>query len=824
MKNEEIEFNFQDSKNQKVDNKDNIFLSKKHLITNEFIFEDFDNSLNISGIVNNEENQKIRKYSKNSNAVGKDFSEDLDNFNDFESESTIRKLSIESIQIDLNNNSDKKQIKKKLTKEDLNNIPLPVFDCIYCTNDKIVFRTFVNKILSDKYLFLASKYDIDDLTKLILQQPLIDKNDKKEKLLNLIIKNTEYIKEFFPKEKNFFYFKSQVFNNLCDKYNNENQRSFKQKLEDTLVRKKKDFYFKGINKISKNSMNNKCLFNSTNSLINNCNTLCGLVESVQQNLVNNNIKNVYTSCSNNSINFNSLSLNNNEFVCNSNCKENNLDYIVENIEKKEESLNDVDDKDEIIDFFKFDLVRKISKNDVKWDNKYYNIWNPDISSDSDLDENIDNDKKENKNSAIKNNNTICKSLGNNIFHYYTEKNNSIQNLFEFNKNFSLEKSVKIPIKDEEIKKYIKNYNKNPKNLNVNKSLKINNFLNISSNTKIVSANQKFGKSYIKSFCSTSTNNNSYNINKSSIHLNKSKPKNVNNKNKKKAFLQYNSCQQNDNNSTNYSIGISIHSNINSSAKSNNILLTQRNYISDKSFYFQNKTNIYYNKQKIRIKKSNKKLIKYINTNLEKDSNTYRSKNNLKKNDNKRIVKSNYKSQNKKINYNNFNIHPNILYTKENYKGIVCKTSNNNFKKNNFTKPNIIFSSNSFLVNNNNLYNLSYGNNIINNNSSIMIKSKSKVNFNNENYLHRTNNRNSKARKNNKNKELKKLDKKKYNNELFFSVNNREGNNNLKDFYIFKNANDLKNNKSMNYFNFDSNSHRRRYNKSWKKYFNIINNK
>ena len=43
-------------------------------------------------------------------------------------------------------------------------------------------------------------------------------------------------------------------------------------------------------------------------------------------------------------------------------------------------------------------------------------------------------------------------------------------------------------------------------------------------------------------------------------------------------------------------------------------------------------------------------------------------------------------------------------------------------------------------------------------------------------------------------------------------------------YIFKNANDLKNNKSMNYFNFDSNSHRRRYNKSWKKYFNIINNK
>ena len=820
MKNEEIEFNFQDSKNQKVDNKDNIFLSKKHLITNEFIFEDFDNSLNISGIVNNEENQKNRKYSKNSNTVGKDFSEDLDNFNDLESESTIRKISVESIQIDLNNNSDKKQIKKKLTKEDLNNIPLPVFDCIYCTNEKIVFRAFVNNILSNKYLFLTSKYDIDDLTKLIQQQPLIDKNDKKEKLLNIIIKNTEYIKEFYPKEKNFFYFKSQVFNNLCDKFNSENQRSFKQKIEDTLVRKKKDFYFRGINKIPKNSMNNKCLFNSTNSLINNCNTLCGLVESVQQNLANNNIKNIYTSCSNNSINFNSLSLNNNEFVYNSNCKENNLDYIVENIEKKEESLNDVDDKDEIIDFFKFDLVRKISKNDVKWDNKYYNIWNPDISSDSDsdLDENIDIDKKENKNYTNNKNNAVSKSLGSNLFYYYnTEKNNSIQNIFEFNKNFSLEKSVKIPFKDEELKKYIKNYNKNPKNVNPNKSQRINNFLNISNNTKIFSANPKFGKSYLKSFCSTSTNNNSSNINKSSIHLNKSKPKNFNNKNKKKTFLQYNSCQQNDNSSTNYSIGVSILSNMNNSTKSNNILLTQRNYFSDRSTYFQNKNNIYYNKQRICKKSSNKKLIKYINSNLEKDNNKYRSKNNFKRNDNKRILKNNYKSQNKKINYNNYIIHPNILYTKENYKGIACNTSNNNFNRNNFTKSNIILTSNSFFINNNNLYNKTYGNNIINN-SGLMIKSKSKINFNNENYLHRTNNKNSNTRKSNKNKELKKLNKKKYNNELYFSANNREGNNNLKDFYIFKNVNDFKNNKSTNYINFDSNSHRRRYNKSLKKYF------
>ena len=226
--------------------------------------------------------------------------------------------------------------------------------------------------------------------------------------------------------------------------------------------------------------------------------------------------------------------------------------------------------------------------------------------------------------------------------------------------------MKIPFKDEELKKYIKNYNKNTKNLNGNKSQRINNFLNISNNAKILSANQKYGKSYLKSFCSTSTNNNSSNINKSSMHFNKSKPKNVNNKNKKKAFLQYNSSQQNDNCSANYSVGVSIHSNINNSTKSNNILLTQRNYFSDRSSYFQNKNKntTYYNRQKIGIKNSNKKLIKYINSNIERDSNKYRSKNNFKKNDNKRKVKNNYKSQNKKINYNNYYIHPNILYTKE----------------------------------------------------------------------------------------------------------------------------------------------------------------
>ena len=66
-----------------------------------------------------------------------------------------------------------------------------------------------------------------------------------------------------------------------------NKKNFMLKIEESIIKKKKDFYFKGINKIPKNSLNNRCLFNSTNSLINNYNALSGLVENIQTN--NNNI-------------------------------------------------------------------------------------------------------------------------------------------------------------------------------------------------------------------------------------------------------------------------------------------------------------------------------------------------------------------------------------------------------------------------------------------------------------------------------------------------------------------------------------------------------
>ena len=63
---------------------------------------------------------------------------------------------------------------------------------------------------------------------------------------------------------------------------------------------------------------------------------------------------------------------------------------IEKIEKKDDSSNYVEDKDELFDILRYDLKRKISKNDIEWDDKFYDIYNPDISSDYDYSETDNN--------------------------------------------------------------------------------------------------------------------------------------------------------------------------------------------------------------------------------------------------------------------------------------------------------------------------------------------------------------------------------------------------------------------------------------------------
>ena len=439
--------------------KDSEYLSKKEENIKIVDLYDFEDNLNISDIKDEFKKLETEKEKKSprkkifslklntGDNIDKDFSVDLDNIN--EDEFNERKISICSLQseefncniINKNNNDNNrkmslfcKQEPKKLTKDDLNYIPLPVFSCIYCSNDEISFKHLSKEIISDKYLFQTSIFDIIQLNKLIAKQPIIDKDIKNEKLISLILRNTEFLRKYNSKENSYEFFKCNNYLDMINKELIKTKKIFLSGIEGSVIKKKIDFYFMGINKISKNSLNNKCLFNSTNSLINNYNAFSGFVETIP---INNNINinngKINNNISNISINFNSISSNNNEIGNLGKDNNNLLVSVVEKIEKTIESANEIDDKEEIMDFFKFDTERKIKKEDIIWDNNEYNIWNPNISDDEILkkEENNKIKKLKIKVNLLKSKDKLKIKTSNNSFIYKIKKNINVSQVKSF---------------------------------------------------------------------------------------------------------------------------------------------------------------------------------------------------------------------------------------------------------------------------------------------------------------------------------------------------------------------------------------------------------
>ena len=124
--------------------------------------------------------------------------------------------------------------KKKLTKDDLKTIPIPIFECLFCADEFIAFSHLINENLSSKYLFNANKSDISIINFLIendlyindlnnLNCNNIDINKLKD-LEKIIINCSEFLSkfyitndsnEFFKKYKN--YYKCKI---------NENEENF----------------------------------------------------------------------------------------------------------------------------------------------------------------------------------------------------------------------------------------------------------------------------------------------------------------------------------------------------------------------------------------------------------------------------------------------------------------------------------------------------------------------------------------------------------------------------------------------------------------------
>ena len=164
MKNESIGFNIPSSNKEDIHNFDQNSEFDVQSKNNEIFPNNFDTDLNISNIIDYETNEikesKNENNKKNDNILNTDksFEESFENFSKIDNYNDNINLEESEIQSEIlaNENNDnretKKKIKKKRTKEDLNNTPLPVFECLYCTNEKVVFQHFITENLSEKYL------------------------------------------------------------------------------------------------------------------------------------------------------------------------------------------------------------------------------------------------------------------------------------------------------------------------------------------------------------------------------------------------------------------------------------------------------------------------------------------------------------------------------------------------------------------------------------------------------------------------------------------------------------------------------------------------
>ena len=487
---------------------DKISNNSKRKITDEF---DFEKSLEISKIIQKDEKVKQNNENDNHNI-------DLN----LSLECSFIKPNDNMINIIQNINKKTNNIRlvktvqiKKLRKEDLDYIPLPVFSCIYCSNEKISFNHLSNEVISNKYLLQTSIWDMKQLDYLISSQPKLDKGDNTNKLLNIIINNSEFLKCNYMIDKIKEYFKSNIFIIQCLKNEFIMKKISIQRFEDSFIRRKKDFYFrgiKGINKIPKNSINNKCLFNSTNSWINNNSGLTGFIANSQGQAhplpiveKNNNCINGMSRSNSFLLYANSISLNNNEIGLVGKGKNRHyMENIMENNDDRNlEGENTMEEKAQIFNFICEDnLKRKITKNDIEWEDNYYDIYNPNI------DDNLfeqNSDKKEENDTIIKNNKKNKSLYQSNINKnsnkskpYYINSESNINNISRSYKNsinllFNNSKSLgstnnssnimfKNSIRDKDTKSLSFFLNGNQM-INVQNNLSMNNSINCSLNIK-----------------------------------------------------------------------------------------------------------------------------------------------------------------------------------------------------------------------------------------------------------------------------------------------------------------------------------------------------
>ena len=402
----------------------NQILQSPNCINNEYFLE---SSLKLSEI-ENKENEQVKK---------------LESINSYNFESISINISKQKPKVNIKN------IKKKITKEDLNNIPLPIFSCIYCSNEKISFNHLITEIIYDKYFLQTSIYDMKSLDEIIKIKTNLYINMRNSPLINLVIKSTEFIRHYYNKNELNKIFESKKIRKIYEENYNKAYCVFIRKLKYKLmIKKRKDFsnnktcrnkfFLFNDYKTSFQKQNNNSSFTNDN-LTTNKNSMTNTTGTISPNI------------------HSSLSLNNNNNDNGNNINicfnyNNAMESIMEKIEKNEESDGESEEK-----FINTILgesnhsTKRTEKNKISFENKYYDIWNPDITVINEeenepntnkinlFDKNVKKFKKiiifRNKKDKIYSANFICKknTCDNNIINYNI-KDNINKKLKENNNN------------------------------------------------------------------------------------------------------------------------------------------------------------------------------------------------------------------------------------------------------------------------------------------------------------------------------------------------------------------------------------------------------
>ena len=411
---------------------------------------------------------------------------------------------------ELNNNQNLKLQDIKIRKEDLDNIPLPVFSCIYCANEDISFSHLSNEIISDKYLFLTSIYDLEQLNFLISLKIPAKTNDYNEKLLNIYLDNSEYIYKYNNYENSKKYINDNLFKVEClksksdinDNFKHHFNLFFKKKMKKA-NKEKPEYLSKKYKNIFENSGNNidREKLKGAYKLIKGVN----INKNKRLNEVNSSLLNSYYKSLNRKFYFLNKSKSNNMI-------RNQTKIIIES----------KDEKKDFIDILEEDnLKRKINKNEIEWENDYYDVYNPKIEDDFLYIENASKEKKLKINkSLIKMYIGAMRQNNDNTFNYlnHLEKGSiSAKNRIHINLKTN-SKEISESFLNSNIKKNLINRIKNPL-LHLNNT----NFHNSKSNLNIGSTENKIiPKIYLN-------NNNKFN---SPINKNKKKLKDLYSKTEK----------------------------------------------------------------------------------------------------------------------------------------------------------------------------------------------------------------------------------------------------------------------------------------------------